>query len=66
MRGCYYCIHSNTVIDITDDKRTKLIQSIPLQRFGSVHEVASAAMFIAQNDYFHGQVLSIDGGLTIV
>jgi 3-oxoacyl-[acyl-carrier protein] reductase len=54
------------VIDITDDKRTKLIQSIPLQRFGCVHEVASAAMFIAQNEYFHGQVLSIDGGLTIV
>ncbi|KAI8891107.1 3-oxoacyl-reductase [Backusella circina FSU 941] len=59
-------IETDMTADIMDDKRIKLIQSIPLQRFGTVQEVASAAMFIAQNEYFHGQVLSIDGGLTIV
>jgi 3-oxoacyl-[acyl-carrier protein] reductase len=36
-----------------------------LGRFGLPEEVAQAAVFLAQNDYITGDVLTIDGGMTI-
>lgn len=38
---------------------------IPLQRFGTPEEVADAALFLAENTYVTGQVLTVDGGMTI-
>lgn len=52
--------------DVLSDKvKEDILAGIPLQRFGKVDEVASAALFLAQNDYVTGQVLTIDGGMTI-
>ncbi|KAI8979747.1 3-ketoacyl-reductase [Mycotypha africana] len=48
-----------------ESKREKLLSSIPLKRFGTVEDVSLAALFIAQSMYMHGQVLTIDGGLTL-
>lgn len=42
-----------------------IMTQIPLQRFGQPEEVASAALFLAENDYLTGQVLTVDGGMTI-
>ena len=42
-----------------------IMTQIPLQRFGQPDEVASAALFLAENDYLTGQVLTVDGGMTI-
>lgn len=43
----------------------KIRQRIPLQRFGLPQEIAHAALFVLQNDYFNGRTLEIDGGLRL-
>ncbi|KAJ1645797.1 hypothetical protein LPJ64_002639 [Coemansia asiatica] len=51
---------------ILDQPVTKsLISDIPLQRVGTVEDVAHGAAFLAENTYITGQVLVIDGGLFI-
>ncbi|KAI7881577.1 3-oxoacyl-reductase [Lichtheimia hyalospora FSU 10163] len=46
-------------------KKEALIESIPLRRLGHVNDVAEAAIFLARCKYMNGEVLSIDGGLTL-
>lgn len=43
----------------------QLLAKIPLGRFGQPAEVAAATMALITNDYLTGQVLTVDGGLTI-
>ncbi|KAF2448058.1 NAD(P)-binding protein [Karstenula rhodostoma CBS 690.94] len=43
-----------------------LSQRIPLGRLGKPEEIASAALFLAQNEYAHNCVINIDGGLSAV
>jgi 3-oxoacyl-[acyl-carrier protein] reductase len=47
--------------------KQKLIDQIPLQRFGSVEEIARVAAFLVSDDaaYITGQVIQIDGGLAM-
>lgn len=40
--------------------------TIPLQRFGTVEEVADAAYFLATNQYANNCTLNLDGGLSAV
>ena len=47
------------------DVLEKAIAPIPLKRLAEPEEIAHAAIFIAENDYFSGRVLEIDGGLRI-
>ena len=50
----------------TDDKeRKKIISRIPLGRFGSADDIASAVIFLANADYITGQTIIIDGGRTL-
>ncbi|KAG2230430.1 hypothetical protein INT48_009176 [Thamnidium elegans] len=58
-------IETDMTHNITTESKLKIIESIPLRRFGHVNDVSLAAMFIAQSEYIHGQVLSIDGGLIL-
>ncbi len=44
---------------------SELIDKIPLKRIGKAEEVASLAAYLCNNDYITGQVIRIDGGLTI-
>jgi len=46
--------------------KSKLIERIPLARFGSVDEIASAAAFLASNAYANNCVINLDGGLSAV
>lgn len=43
----------------------RLKDSIPLQRLGRPEEIAHAVQFVLENDYFHGRVLEVDGGLRL-
>jgi len=36
---------------------------IPLGRIGAPNEIAHAAIYILENDYFTGRVLEVDGGM---
>lgn len=58
-------IDTDMTQDIEQEQKSKIIENIPLKRFGNVNDVSLAALFIAQSNYIHGQVLSIDGGLTL-
>lgn len=51
--------------NISEKRRDKITVQIPLKRFGNISEVAQTAIFLAQNDYITGQVITVDGGLTI-
>ncbi|KAF2856431.1 NAD(P)-binding protein [Plenodomus tracheiphilus IPT5] len=44
----------------------ELSKRIPLGRFGTTAEIASAALFLAENEYAHNCVLNLDGGLSTV
>jgi len=43
----------------------KVTAPVPLKRLGLPEEIAQAAVFIAENDYFNGRSIDIDGGLRL-
>jgi 3-oxoacyl-[acyl-carrier protein] reductase len=43
----------------------KVTAPVPLKRLGLPEEVAHAAVFIAENDYFTGRSIDVDGGLRL-
>jgi len=43
----------------------KMLVPVPLHRLAEAAEIAHAARFIFENDYFNGRVLEIDGGLRL-
>jgi len=43
----------------------KVIAPVPARRLGEPEEIAGAAVFIAENDYYNGRVLEVDGGLRL-
>jgi 3-oxoacyl-[acyl-carrier protein] reductase len=40
----------------------KMVAAVPLKRIAEPAEMAHAAIFIAENDYFSGRVIEVDGG----
>ena len=52
--------------DVLSDKiKEAMLGQIPMKRFGQVKEVAQVATFLASQEYVTGQVIAIDGGLTM-
>ncbi len=45
--------------------KDRIVSTIPLRRFARPEEIACAALFILQNDYYDGRILEIDGGLRL-
>jgi 3-oxoacyl-[acyl-carrier protein] reductase len=43
----------------------RALAGVPLKRMAEAEEMAHAAVFIAENDYFSGRVLELDGGQRI-
>lgn len=58
-------IASEMTAKLSDKVKKQVSDQIPLQRFGKAEEVAQTARFLAQNDYITGQVIVVDGGMTI-
>ncbi|MCC3237122.1 SDR family oxidoreductase, partial [Pediococcus acidilactici] len=50
---------------LSDKVRAKTEEMIPMLRFGEPEEIAMAVSFLLKNDYITGQVLTVDGGLTL-
>jgi 3-oxoacyl-[acyl-carrier protein] reductase len=53
------------VMSMKPEARAKLVGAVPLGRCAEVAEMAHAALFIAENDYFTGRVIELDGGLRL-
>lgn len=52
--------------DILSDKiKDAMMGQIPMKRFGQAEEVADVAVFLARQEYVTGQVITIDGGLSM-
>ena len=49
---------------MTPEARAQALKQIPQRRFGTVDEVADAAVFLAANQYANNCVLNLDGGLS--
>lgn len=58
-----------TRTDILETMKPELIEraiaAVPLHRMAEPEEIAHAAIFVAENDYFSGRVLEVDGGQRI-
>jgi len=53
------------VAAIPPNVKDRIVSTIPLRRFARPEEIARAALFILQNDYYDGRILEIDGGLRL-
>jgi len=57
-------IATDMVLSIREDVQQKLIDQVPLRRFGTPEEVAKAVIFLAADgDYITGQQLNVNGGI---
>ncbi|XP_062522253.1 3-oxoacyl-[acyl-carrier-protein] reductase-like isoform X2 [Corticium candelabrum] len=58
-------IETDMTAGISADSQQLLIDSIPIRRFGTVEETAHAVEFLAAASYVTGQVLVVDGGMSM-
>ena len=50
---------------LAEETKQEMLKAIPLKRYGTVDDIASAAVFLAKNTYITGQVLNVDGGMVM-
>ena len=53
------------VASLKPEAYARITGAVPLQRTGSVEELAHTVRFIIENDYYSGRVLELDGGLRL-
>ncbi len=58
-------IASDMTDAIPDKMKDAMIAQVPMKRIGTAEEVAGVALFLAQQEYVTGQVITIDGGMTM-
>jgi 3-oxoacyl-[acyl-carrier protein] reductase len=58
-------IETDMTKDLPDERRQKILASIPLERAGTPEDVAAAVRFLASEEagYITGQVLGVNGGM---
>ena len=58
-------IESDMTEGLPEKIKEMSLAQIPMKRFGNTEEVADVAVFLATQEYLTGQVIAIDGGLTM-
>lgn len=58
-------VGTDIVSTIRPEVLDKLLGAVPLRRLGKAEEIAHAARFIAENDFYTGRCLELDGGLRL-
>jgi acetoacetyl-CoA reductase len=57
-------IETEMIAAMPEEVRARILEKIPMGRFGRPEEIAQAVAFlVSSGDYITGQVISIDGGL---
>ena len=52
---------------LNEDQKKNILSQVPLNRFGSVEDIANTAVFLASDNsnYITGQVIHVDGGMAM-
>lgn len=58
-------IESDMTDALSDKMKDAILTKIPVKRIGKTQEVAETAVFLAKHDYITGQVIAVDGGMTM-
>ena len=55
------------MLEVEENMVTKnsILKRIPLERIGTVENIAQTVLFIHRNNYITGQIIAVDGGRTI-
>jgi 3-oxoacyl-[acyl-carrier protein] reductase len=58
-------IETDMTAALSDDLKSKMLEHIPLKRFGRAQDIAAAVRFLASDDaaYITGHVLDVNGGM---
>lgn len=56
---------TDMVASMKPEAHDRITAQVPLGRTGGVSELADAAAWIIGNDYFHGRMLQLDGGIIV-
>lgn len=59
-------IASDMTDAIPEKMKDSILGQIPMKRIGKPEEVAKVAVFLAEQEYLTGQVIAIDGGMTMI
>jgi len=46
-------------------QKTNVAENVPLGRVAEIGEVASAYIYLMENDFITGQILKVDGGVDL-
>jgi len=60
-------IYTPMLKDVAGKIREKMIEKIPMKRFGTPKDIANVHMFLCVEaaSYMTGQVLTVDGGMSV-
>jgi len=60
-------IQTDMTNKLTEEQVKKLVQNVPMQRLGKPEDIAKVVAFLCSNDadYITGQVIAVDGGMTM-
>ena len=58
-------VHTEILNAMPEQILQSVLAQVPLRRGGQPEEVAQAAAFIVENDYFSGRIIELDGGLRL-
>lgn len=50
---------------VSESNLRQTVERVPLKRLARVDEIVDGVLAIIENDFFHGKVLELDGGLTL-
>jgi 3-oxoacyl-[acyl-carrier protein] reductase len=56
---------TDILASMTPETLERVTAPVPLKRLGLPEEIAHAAVFIAENDFFSGRCIDVDGGLRL-
>jgi 3-oxoacyl-[acyl-carrier protein] reductase len=58
-------IDTDMTAELSEDRKSQIVENIPLARYGTTTEVADAVAFLASSEaaYITGAVIPVDGGL---
>ncbi len=51
--------------EMTPEEKNKILSGIPLERLGTLEDIAKTIVFLATSPYITGQIIAVDGGRSI-